>query len=101
MEYSWRTVYSAAPMATTELDSDSARAALDLLEELIEAQRGRVLAAARQVRPGLSEDDLVRARQLTDVQADPRFRSEDGQLAGLVSARIALRTRLVGPELAS
>jgi hypothetical protein len=88
-------------MATTDIDRVTARAALDLIEELIAAQRARVLEQARRIRPGMTEDDLRSAPDLAEVQADPGYRYEEGQLAGLVSARIALQARLVGRVLPS
>ncbi len=82
-------------MATTDLDYQTAMAALETVEELIVRQRARVVAAARRIRPGLTERELAAARALPQIAGDPAFRFEDGQLAGLRAARIALQARLV------
>lgn len=86
-------------MATQDLDPVTALRALEVLEELVASQRRKVRALAQQLRPGLTDAELQRLQDFPDVQADPRFRYEDGQLAGFVSAEIALRARLLGGTL--
>ncbi len=87
-------------MATTDLEAETVMTALETLEELIARQRARVLAVAVRLRPGLTEDDLRDLRAFPEVAQDPAFRFEDGQLAGLRAARIALRSRLLGSTVA-
>ncbi len=87
-------------MATTHLDVETAMTALETLEELIARQRARVLAAARRVRPEITEDDLRDADALQDVRRDPAFELEERRLAGLRAARIALQARLLGSGVA-
>lgn len=86
-------------MATQELDPLTALRALEVLEELVSQQRSKVRALARRIHPGLTDEDLQSLHDFPDVQADPRFRFEDGQLAGFVSAEITLRARLLGGAL--
>ncbi len=87
-------------MATTDLDVETAITALETLDELIDRQRAKVLAAARRLRPSISEEDLARVHAFPDVQQDPAFRFEEGQLAGLRAARIALQAQLVEETVA-
>jgi hypothetical protein len=87
-------------MATTDLDLETAMAALETLEELIARQRAKVHAAARRLRPGLTDADLANLHAFPDVHQDPTFEFEDGQLAGLLAARIALHARLLGEGVA-
>ncbi len=87
-------------MATIELDPETAMTALETLDELIDRQRAKVLAAARRLRPTITADDLARPEAFPDVQRDPAFRFEEGQLAGLRAARIALRAQLVEETVA-
>ncbi len=87
-------------MATIELDAETAMTALETLDELIERQRAKVLAAARRVRPSLTAEDLATPDAFPDVQRDPAFRFEEGQLAGLRAARIALQAQLVEETVA-
>lgn len=83
-------------MATTTLDPATARLALDVLDELIKYQQQRVLALAQRIRPGLTDEDLRNVHDFPDVYGDPLFQFEDGQLAGHVAAKIALKARLMG-----
>jgi hypothetical protein len=86
-------------MATATVDPETARMALALLDELVAYQRKKVREVACRIHPGLTDADIRNIRAFADVYADPAFRFEDGQLAGLVSAQIALRARLVAVAL--
>jgi hypothetical protein len=88
-------------MASITPDPETARQALAVLDELIKYQTQRVLTLAQRIRPGLTEEDLRNAHDFPDVYGDPQFQFEDGQLAGQVAARIALKARLVGGTLVS
>jgi hypothetical protein len=85
-------------MATTEIDDATAEQALRILDELIERQRRQVVETARRLRPGLTDADLGRIDEFPEVLRDPFFQAEDGKLAGLVAAKIALGARLAGQE---
>lgn len=65
-----------------------------LFEEMIAQQRAKVLALARSIDPRLTPDDVLSPQDFPDLVADPRFNYEDGLLAGLISAQIAVRARL-------
>jgi hypothetical protein len=86
-------------MASTEIDFSTADRALEILDELVERQRRTVLQCARRLRPELTEEDLRNVQAFPDVCSDPRYQYEDGQLAGYVAARIALRAQLIGGTL--
>jgi hypothetical protein len=62
-----------------------------LLEQMIQHQRARVLALARAINPRLTGDDILSPDDFPELAADPRFTYEDGLLAGLLSAQMALR----------
>lgn len=83
-------------MATTTLDPSTTEQALAVLDELIAYQKKRVLDLAQRIHPGVTEEDVRNIHDFPDVYADPLFQFEDGQLAGFVAARIALRARLIG-----
>jgi hypothetical protein len=87
-------------MAHADLDLATAVRALEVLEELASYQRKKVLELARRIHPGLTEEDVRNIHDLPDVYQDPIFQFEDGQLAGLVAAQIALKARLLGGTLA-
>ena len=54
-------------MATTHLDPFTAARALAVLEDLIAAQRKRVLEYAQRLRPGFSDEDLRHVHDFSDV----------------------------------
>jgi hypothetical protein len=87
-------------MARADLDPATAARALEVLDELVAYQRRKVLDLANRIHPGLTEEDVRNIHDVPDVYADPIFQFEDGQLAGLVAAQIALKARLVGGTLA-
>jgi hypothetical protein len=69
--------------------------ALDaLLGEMIEQQRAKVLRLAREALPHLSPEDVLNPFDFPELKAHPTFDYEDGILAGLISAQIALRAEL-------
>ena len=62
-----------------------------LFEEMIRHQRARVLALARTLNPRITEDDVLSPDDFPELIRDPRFSWEDGVLAGLLSAQMAVR----------
>ncbi|HKD41569.1 MAG TPA: hypothetical protein VKB87_14905 [Myxococcaceae bacterium] len=69
-------------------------AADSLLERMIEQQRAKVLKLAREALPHLSAEDVLNPFDFPELKAHPTFDYEDGILAGLISAQIALRAEL-------
>jgi hypothetical protein len=69
-------------------------AAHSLLERMIEQQRAKVLKLAREALPHLSAEDVLNPFDFPELKAHPTFDYEDGILAGLISAQIALRAEL-------
>jgi hypothetical protein len=63
-----------------------------LLEELIGAQRRRLLDLARRLVPGLTPEDLLQPHNHPALVSSPDFNFEDGILAGYLAVRAALRT---------
>jgi hypothetical protein len=88
-------------MATAEVDREAAHAALRLIEEMIKEQRRRVIRLAQLLHPGLTDVDLRTLRDLPEVSADSSWQFEDGQLAGMVAAKLMLKARLVDEEEAT
>jgi len=76
------------------LEGDAVTADFEsLFEQMIAQQRGKVLAVARTINPRLTEDDILSPQDFPELIEDSRFNYEDGLLAGLISAQIALRAR--------
>jgi hypothetical protein len=67
---------------------------LALLDSMIEQQRAKVLAAARRIVPHLTQDDLLNPHDFPALEHAPEFHYEDGILAGLLAAQMALRAQL-------
>jgi hypothetical protein len=62
-----------------------------VLDEMIEAQRRRLLELARRLEPDLTPEDLLQPHNHSRIAASPEFNYEDGILAGYLAIRAALR----------
>ena len=62
-----------------------------LLDEMIAAQRQRVIDLARRIEPALSPDDLLQPHDHPALAKNPDFNFEDGILAGYLAVRAARR----------
>ena len=62
-----------------------------LMLELIAQQEQKVLAMARRIHPGLTPEDIRNPNDFPDLMASGEWNFEDGILAGLKSAHMALR----------
>ena len=67
-----------------------------LLLQMIEQQERKLLALARQAVPDLTPEDLRNPQDFPALGRDPEFNYEDGLLAGLRSAHMAIRAELRG-----
>lgn len=65
-----------------------------LLEEMIEAQQKALLKCGRRVVPTVTADDILQPNDFPALENHPYFRYEEGVLAGLQSARMALKAEL-------
>jgi hypothetical protein len=69
-----------------------------LLSGMIDQQRDKVTDRARGVMPGCTFEDVLNPDGVEPLRADPVFNYEDGILAGLIAAQVALRARVFGPS---
>jgi hypothetical protein len=65
-----------------------------LFAEMIDLQEKKVLEIARGVEPHVTRDDLWNICNHPGLEKDPYFQYEDGHLAGLMAARIAVAANL-------
>ncbi len=65
-----------------------------LMLELIKLQEKKVLDLARRIHPGITPEDIRNPQDFPDLIADSGWNYEDGILAGLKSAHIALRAKI-------
>jgi hypothetical protein len=71
-----------------------AQVAEALFDQMIDQQRQKVLRLAREAVPHISSEDVMNPNDYPELKAHPTFDYEDGILAGLVSAQVALRAEL-------
>jgi hypothetical protein len=64
-----------------------------LLEEMIDAQRARLLEIARRLDSSTTPEDLLQPHDNPRLAASSEFHYEDGVLAGYLAVRAALRAR--------
>lgn len=63
---------------------------IELLDELIQGQRQKLLSTARRIVPHIIEDDLLQPNDFHELEFHPHFRYEEGVLHGLQAAKAAL-----------
>jgi len=78
-------------VSEAEIASRLVRGMEALLDQMIAQQRAKVLQLAREALPHLSPEDVMNPFDFPELKAHPTFDYEDGILAGLISAQIALR----------
>jgi len=66
-----------------------------LMLELILQQEAKVLAIARQIHPGITSEDIRNPQDFPDLIGNAAWNFEDGILAGLRSAHMALRAKML------
>jgi hypothetical protein len=74
------------------------RDADQLLDDMIDQQRAKVIQRARDIRPDCTFEDVMNPDGVPELRSDPSFHYEDGILAGLIAAQIALRARVFLPH---
>lgn len=64
------------------------------LEQLHRQQVGKAKKFAQNLRPELTDEDLLNPDNFKDVISNPDFMYEDGIAAGILSAKLAVRAHL-------
>ena len=62
-----------------------------LLEEMVEHQKAKVLKVAREIIPDATPEDIRNPQDFTELSVDSLFNYEDGILTGYLSIQTALR----------
>jgi hypothetical protein len=60
-----------------------------LFDEMISAQRDKLLKYGQRILPHVTEEDLLQPNDFPQIENHPIFRYEEGVLAGLMAARMA------------
>jgi hypothetical protein len=63
---------------------------IELMDELIEGQKKKLLQTAERIIPGITDDDLMQPNDFPELEFHPHFRYEEGILDGLQVAKAAL-----------
>ncbi len=66
-----------------------------LMLEMIAQQESKVLELGRGIHPGLTAEDIRNPQDFPDLLENGEWNFEDGILAGLRSAHMALRARIL------
>ncbi|HEY2810795.1 MAG TPA: hypothetical protein VGJ00_05355 [Rhabdochlamydiaceae bacterium] len=61
----------------------------NLFNELVAAQRKKLLLYAKRIIPNITEDDLLQPNDFPQLENHPPFRYEEGVLEGILTARMA------------
>lgn len=61
-----------------------------LADELVEAQRARLLKLGRRFVPSLTSEDVLQPNDYPELEDNPSFRYEEGVLEGILTLRMAL-----------
>ena len=77
----------------TEMPSDISSIA-QLIQEMIELQRKKVLKVARELVPEATPEDIRNPQDFPELSSDVLFNYEDGILTGYLSLQTALSGRL-------
>lgn len=65
-----------------------------LLDELEAGQQKTLLTLGRRIIPLLTEEDLLQPNDYPELEDNPHFRYEEGVLAGIRTALMAIRSNL-------
>lgn len=65
-----------------------------MLEKMISTQRQKVLRLAREAVPNVGLDDILNPHDFPELKAHPTFEYEDGLLAGMMAAQMAMRAEI-------
>jgi hypothetical protein len=63
---------------------------LQLLEQLIEGQKKKLLDTAQRILPRITSDDLLQPNDFPELEFHPHFRYEEGILDGMQVVQSAL-----------
>jgi hypothetical protein len=75
-------------------DSNSHWHSIDmLLEEIAGMQRKKLLSLARRIVPTATPEDILQPNDYPELESHPEFRYEEGLLAGVQTAQMALRAQ--------
>ena len=81
---------------TEEIAQEMLELSHSLFERMIAQQQAKVLRLAREVVPNITPEELRNPHDFPKLKEHPTFEFEDGLLAGLISAQVAMRAEIKG-----
>ena len=66
----------------------------EMIQELIEHQKAKVLKVAREIVPEVTPEDIRNPQDYPELVADTLFNYEDGILTGYLSIQTAVRKKI-------
>ncbi|MCE9666186.1 hypothetical protein LY474_00015 [Myxococcus stipitatus] len=81
---------------TEELAHSMLELAGPLFERMISQQQAKVLRLAREAVPNITPEEVRNPHDFPQLKEHPTFEFEDGLLAGLIAAQMALRAEIKG-----
>lgn len=73
-------------MASDVLDNQE-----QVIEEVIDYHRKKILDFARRIIPHITPEDLLQVNDFPELENNPEFRYEEGMLAGILTLQMALQ----------
>ena len=61
----------------------------ELFDEMVVAQKKRLLELAVAILPNVTADDIMQPNDFPELEGHPEFRYEEGVLEGVLTARMA------------
>lgn len=71
----------------------------ELMGELIEGQQRVLFELGRRLIPSLTQEDMLQPNDFPILESHPEFRYEEGVLAGLMTAQMAIRFQTVASRM--
>jgi hypothetical protein len=65
-----------------------------LIEEMVEHQKKKLLTLAREIVPGVTEEDILQPFDFKELECSPDFRYEEGIYHGILSVRAAFLSKV-------
>ena len=73
---------------------ENRKSAEQLIQELIQHQKSKVLKVAREIVPDLTPEDIRNPQDFPELVADTMFNYEDGILTGYLTFQTAFRKQI-------
>jgi hypothetical protein len=77
-------------MRGVEIEETGYKEIEQLITELLDFHKSRLLKCAKRIIPQVTEDDLLQPNDYPELENHPHFRYEEGLLAGIMTVQMAI-----------